>query len=111
MPEPQPPVWNAWAPEPSDAEFPAHIANIELHTTTVDADSELTTELLQNPLPYLKRHLAGVNDNWQVVLTRINAQRPTAGPRKMIIVWTVFRELEMIHGLAYRAPNSEAIPS
>jgi hypothetical protein len=105
-------VWHDWTPEQSESAFPAEIARIELHTTVVDADSGLAKQLLANPLPHLTKQFAAVDDNWNVSINRVNANRPLMGPRKLVFTWILLFELETVQGIAYRTPQpAEGIAS
>ena len=100
-------VWHAWTPDQSESAFPIDLARLALHSTVVDADSDLAMELLADPLPHLTRHFEGVDSSWKVSIDRVNAERTTMGPRKLIFIWILLFELATVRGIAYRTPQPE----
>jgi len=79
--------------------------DIGIFTITVDADSEIASQLLLDPLPLLAKNLEWVTDDWTVSLERVNAEEPVRrGPRKLIAIWAVVRPLRRVCGVVYRVP-------
>lgn len=91
---------------------------ITMVTATVAADSEEAEALVLDPRPLLIEGAGQlldpdwqVDETWTVSVERSNAEVALGlkkGPRKIIIVWILLRELSRAIGVAYRVPDTEA---
>ncbi len=78
---------------------------VSLRAFLFDADSDDARAFLLEPLPFLKDAVAEIDDEWQVSLFRINANRVMSGPRKVCAGVALFPELKLAHVVAYRLPQ------
>ncbi|HEY7206693.1 MAG TPA: hypothetical protein VH416_00520 [Gaiellaceae bacterium] len=81
--------------------------HVAIYTTTLEARSELSRELLVDPLPLLVENLPEVTPDWTVSIERVNAESALKGPRKLICVFVLFPTLERVQAFLLRVAESD----